>query len=66
MREDKEEGRYGGVVMENSQIEEPNYLDGRDVYEPVFDEDSQVGTGPGTDAATAARVDGAESDDKPV
>lgn len=52
--------------MENSQIEEPNYLDGRDVYEPVFDEDSQVGTGPGTDAATAARVDGAESDDKPV
>lgn len=39
--------------MENSQIEEPNYLDGRDVYEPVFDEVSQVGTGTGTGPAEA-------------
>jgi len=45
--------------MENSQIEEPDYLDGRYVYEPDF-EDSQVGTGPGTDFATSESVDGAE------
>jgi hypothetical protein len=32
--------------MEDSQIEEPDYLDGRYIYDPDFD-DSQVGTGPG-------------------
>ena len=44
-------------MMENSQIEEPDYLDGRYVYEPDFSQvgaDPEDGTGTGPDEAPPA------------